>query len=183
VDTDWRDEPALRELSEVLRERIGEEFRAEAEEAERLAAVAARRSRTLIDIATEMRSRGDSVVVTVGGRSVLGTISYVGADFIRLRVAGGSDSIDVNAAVPLTLAVSERQPSGGTDTEPGPTTFRARLLELELDGATVEIMTTDGDAAAGLLRAVGRDHVLVATPDSECFVALSALATVRRVMG
>jgi hypothetical protein len=179
MESDWRDEPALRELSAVLRESVGEEFRAEAEETERLAAVAARRGRTLLDVAAELRSRGDRVAVVAGGRTFLGQVVYVGSDLLRLRLASG-DPVDVNVSVPLTVSVVEQSRSCGVAAGTGPATLRARLLELEIDRAIVEVVTTEGTAVRGRVDAVGRDHLLVRTDDGEVFVSTAAIAAVRR---
>jgi hypothetical protein len=179
VTEDWRDQPTLRELDGELRERIGEEFRAEAEEAERLAALAALRGRDLADVATDLRSRGDAVAVVTAGRTVTGRIVYVGADFFQLRL--GRDVVDVSLGAPLTIRTVERATSGGVAASHGPGTLRARLLELELEDARVEIVTVTGELVTGAVHAVGRDHVLLDGDVGEVYVptAVVALVTTR----
>ena len=56
--------------------------------------------------------------------------------------------------------------------------FRSRLLELEAAGDPVDVALAGDDTLQGALH-VGRDHVLVATPEGEWVAALSALRWVR----
>ena len=83
------------------------------------------------------------------------------------------------------MRVIERAPTGGTRGE-AVTTFRARLLELEMDEADIEVgIAADNipDVVCGRLD-VGRDHVLVhEQDDSEVVIALGATAWVRRAPG
>ncbi len=172
---DWREDPELRELGRELRERMGEEFRGEAEESERAAAVAAARSRSLSELAATLRSRGDIVAVSMGRKSLTGTIVHVGADFFTLRTRGGVAHCSLER--PITLRVVGREHSGGIGPGGGPGTFRARLLELELDGREVELGgLLLGDVQRGRIRVVGRDHVVFRSADGEeWYVSLMSL--------
>lgn len=170
----------LRDLARELRERVGGDFRAEAEEGERLAALAAARSRSLADVAIELRSRGDRVTISVVGRSFTGTIVYSGQDLCTLRGTGGLTDVRLTAAV--QLQVVERATAGGRGHLAGPGTFRARLRELELDDVEVEV---GGPGLPEPLRArivtVGRDHLLVRGRDgTDRYLAESAVAYVRQ---
>ncbi|MDP9021691.1 MAG: hypothetical protein M3N57_03125 [Actinomycetota bacterium] len=176
--SDWRDDPALRGLARELRERIGAEFRFDAEDGERLAAQASLRARSLRDVVVDLRSRGDTVAVRLGGRVLTGRVVFVGNDYVRLRTGAGS--VDVPLDQPLALRVVERARSGGTGRGDGAATFRARLLQLELDRAAVQVDTAVvGDVLRGRLEAVARDHALLHTQDGQewviPFVAIRAV--------
>lgn len=163
-----------------LRQGIGAEVRADAEETERLVALAARRRRSLADVGAELLARGDTVAVDVPGRRFTGTVVHAGADVLRLRTIAGA-AVDVPLRGPVGLAVVERARSGGSDRLDGPASFRSRLLELELAGAAVEL----GDASAGApalgrLSAVAVDHVVLATTaGEERYLSLAAITYVQ----
>lgn len=171
---DWREDPELRELGRELRQRLGGEFRGEAEESERAAAVAAARARTLADVAAALRSRGDLVAVGMSRKSFTGTVVYVGGDFFTLRTPGGLAHCSLER--PITFRVVGRG-SGGIGPSRGPETFRARLLELELDGQAVELGgLLLGDVQRGRIAVVGRDHLIVRAGDGEeWYVSLMSL--------
>lgn len=190
------DEDGLVELDQELRERIGDGFRAEAEEGERLAALAALRGRDLQSVGAELRDRGDRVAVEVAGRTYLGTVVHVGADLIQLRagtrtsgpiaaeptgLASRTSLIDVNLAAPIVLRVVERVTEGGLGPGTGPATFRARLLELEVSRTDVELTAAAlPGPVRGLLAAVARDHLVLVDPDgTEWYVPIATVTTVR----
>lgn len=172
---DWREDPKLRELGRELRERMGGEFRGEAEESERAAAVAAARSRSLAELTAMLRSRGDLVTVSMGRKSLTGTVVHVGADFFTLSTRGGVAHCSLER--PITLRVVGRGQSGGIGPGREPGTFRARLLELELQGQEVELGgLLLGDVQRGRIRIVGRDHVVFQAADGEeWYVSLMSL--------
>lgn len=160
-----------------LRQGVGAELRADAEETERLVALAARRRRTLGDVAAALLARGDRIEVDVPGRRFTGTVVHAGADLLRLRAAGGP--VDVNLRGPVSLQVVERAAAGGSDRSDGAPSFRSRLSELELEGATVEL--GDGrDGLVGRIDVVAVDHVvLVDRVGTERYVARAAITYVR----
>lgn len=183
----------LTELDRELRERVADEFRLEAEEGERLAALAARRDRDLQTVGAELRDRGDRVAVDVAGRRYLGTVVHVGSDLIQLRtgtpgartspsgVVGATSVIDVHIGAQIVLRIVERVAEGGTGPSTGPATFRARLLELEMAGTEVELTAEAvSGVVGGRLTAVARDHVVLVDPDgSEWYVPTATITTVR----
>lgn len=178
--SDWRDDPELAEVARELRERTGPEFREEAEEGERLAALAAARGRTLSDVAAELRSRGDLVSVRTGGRTLTGVVIHAGADFLTLETA--ATTVEVHLRRPVVLTVAERAPSGGREPAGGAATFRGRLLELEMDRAEVDVVVDAVDVLSGRLRVVGRDHIILVDPDGdETFVATAWIDHVARL--
>lgn len=172
---DWREDPELRELGRELRQRVGGEFRGEAEESERAAAVAAARARSLAQIAASLRNRGDLVAIGSGRKLFTGTVVYAGADFVSLRTPGRIVHCSLERAV--TLRVVERGLTGGIGPERGPGTFRGRLLELELDAHEVELGgLVLGDVQRGRIKVVGRDHLVFRGSDGdEWYVSLMAV--------
>lgn len=162
-----------------LRQGIGAELRADAEETERLVAIAARRRRSLADVANDLLARGDTVAVELPGARFTGTIVHAAGDLLRLH--GPAGALDVHLGGPVALTVVERAPTGGIERVDGPASFRSRLLELELDGATVELAH---EAAAGTLvgrlLAVAVDHAVVVDPaGNERHLSLRGLSWVR----
>ncbi|MGH3440869.1 MAG: hypothetical protein ACRDUY_02270 [Nitriliruptorales bacterium] len=177
---DWREDPEFVEVARELREWAGAELREEAEEGERLAALAAARGRTLSDVAAELRSRGDRVAVRTGGRTIAGVVTHAGGDFFTLETA--ATTVEVNLRRPVVLTVVERAPSGGREPAGGAATFRGRLLELEMDDAEIDVVVEGGDVLSGRLGAVGRDHlVLRGAVGEETFVATAAIDHVARL--
>lgn len=171
------DDPALRALGRELREAVGGELRSDAEEAERLAALRARRRRTLAELAAELAVRGDRVAVGLVGVTLHGTVVRAAGDLLTVRTAGGV--VDVNTSAVHTLQVTE--PSTGSAPPPpsGPSGFKARLYELELAGTPV-LLGVAGDELPGRITAVAVDHLLLAGPDgTERAVSLAAVTRVR----
>lgn len=160
-----------------LRQGIGAELRADAEETERLVALAARRRRTLGDVAAALLARGDVVQLDVPGRRFTGPIVHAGADLARVRTRGGP--VDVNLRAAVNLQVVERMATGGTARTDGPPSFRSRLSELELGGDTVEV--GDGrDGIVGRITIVAVDHVVVVDRDGgERFISQRGLTYVQ----
>lgn len=162
-----------------LRQGVGAELRADAEETERLVALAARRRRSLADLAGDLRARGDTVAVDVPGRRFTGVVVHAGADVLRLRTAAGSVDVPLRGAV--GIAVLQRAPTGGADGTDGPASFRSRLLELELAGTPVELGdATTGGPLLGRLAAVAVDHVVLAgAAGDERWLSLAAITYVQ----
>ncbi len=153
-----------------------EEWRTEEEHWTAAAATQWAHGRTLVDIATEVMHRGDTVQALVGPSSFVGRVTYVGRDYLQLNAPGGQVDIRLvlpsaagaNAiGAPLALHIVERARAGGERPAPGADTFRARLLERETGGAPVLI-------GAALLRdtlrgelVVGRDQLMIRGAEGE----------------
>lgn len=154
------------ELSRELRQRVGEEFRAEAEEGERLAELARLRGRGLRELTVELRDRGDRIRLTAAGRSFVGTIDDAGQDHCTLRTQAGTVEVAFGGR-PVQLTVEEPHATDVPDRRSYTTTFRSRLRELEMDGREVEIGVAGmPDALRGRIVAVAQDHVAVDDPDA-----------------
>lgn len=168
------------ELDRELREAVSGEFRRTAEEDEYAARKAALRSRDLPQVAYELLSRGDAVRVIAGATSVRGVISHAHGTLATLTGADGAET-HVNLAGPVVLEVVARSQSGGRTREPyGPESFLARLREIELNQAEIEVITAGEHRPAGRIEAVGTDHLMLAGEVPQ-FVPLAWIAAVRRV--
>lgn len=165
------------ELSSELRRRVGDEFRAEAEEGERLAELARLRARSLGDLAAELRDRGDRVSLTAAGRTFLGTVDEAGRDHCTVRTPAGTVAVPLSGR-PIHLAVVEAHAVEPADPRGYTATFRARLRELEMDGVEVEVgVIGRAEPLRGRLAAVAEDHVLIEDHDgARWYVGWDALA-------
>lgn len=169
------------ELDRELREKVGGEFRRTAEEDEFAARKAALRARDLSQVAYELLSRGDTVRVTIGPTSLRGIITHARGDLATLTTTDGTE-LHVNLSGPIVLDVVERSSTGGRAREQfGPETFIARLRELELGGAAVEVIVGAAEhMPAGRIEAVAVDHVML-SGESVHFVPIAAVGAVRRL--
>lgn len=169
----------LDDLARELRDRVGHELRQEAELIEQDAATVERRRRTLSDLAIELLSRGDSVTVVAGERSIRGRVTYARGEILALQTSSGR--FDVHLASGVVLRVDERTTEGGSPPTAGSDTLRARLLELELAGSSIEVWApAHGVSESGAITAVGRDHLIIADRDGrEWAVPLLDIAWVR----
>jgi hypothetical protein len=121
--------------------------------------------------------RGDTVALRMGDATFTGRIRGVGHDVATIEVGDDRVDVAVHDGSPLVLRVVERARAGGTRGDP-PSTFRARLLELEATRCDVEVGLASGDVLRGPL-VVGADHLIV---DAHV-IARSAVAWVRRGPG
>lgn len=155
---------------------LREEWRAEEEEYGRAAAAQWTHRRRLVDVATELMHRGDTVAITTAGATFTGTVTYVAEDLVTLRTPAGR--VDVHAALPTTVGrdrallpaplvirVVERARAGGLRPGPGVESFRARLHEYEADGREVVVGSSLVTEELRGLITLGRDHVHVRSRD------------------
>ena len=150
----------LDDLGRELRERVGNEMRLEAEMLEQEAASVELRRRELGDVAVELMSRGDLVTVIAGDRQIQGRLEFARGEIASLRTASGL--VDVHLAPGVVLRVDERSSAGGKPPRSGSETMRARMLEHELSSRRVTVWApAPATEVAGLIAAVGRDHVIV----------------------
>ncbi|MGI9648013.1 MAG: hypothetical protein ACR2OI_05795, partial [Acidimicrobiia bacterium] len=96
-----------------------------------------------------------------------------------LETAGGR--VDVNLRSGVAVRVEARATEGGRTPRPGSGTLRARLLEYEMEGSSIEIWAPAHDLeASGPIAAVGRDHLILADSDgSELAIMFKDIAWVR----
>ena len=177
---EWSDDE-FDELAAQLRGEVGSEFRLEAEALEEDAAKLVLRRRTLGDIAVELMNRGDEVGATAAGTTISGVITHAAGDLVIIETS--HSTVSVNLAGPISLRVVRRAQAGGRGRANGSPSYRSRMLELEMSGELVEIVTPlTPDPLVGTISVVGADHVVVIDRDqTEQFVPLSAVAfTIQR---
>lgn len=164
------------DLAAELRGRMGGEFRAEAEALEEDAARYALRRRSLTDVALELMNRGDEIGISGAGASFTGSISHAAGDLVILTTP--HSLVNVNLSGPVALRILRRANAGGHGRSSGSPSFRARMLELEMSGESLEIRSSASPhLLAGTITAVGVDHLVVVDRDRiEWFVPLSTIA-------
>ena len=78
---------------------------------------------------------------------------------------------------PISLHVEKRAQSGGRSRANGSQSYRSRMLELEMSGEFVEIVSSGSRSIEGTISVVGTDHVvLIDRNDTEWFIPLSTIA-------
>ena len=175
------DSGSLDDLGRELRERVGNEIRQEAEMLEQDAAAVELRRRHFADVAIELLSRGDNVTVIAGDRSKRRPLTYARGEIASIATSSGR--VDVHLAAGVVLRVDERTTAGGTAPRSGSDTLRARLLEQEVAGVSVEVWAPAHRVdVRGTIVAVGKDHVIVRDQDgSEWTLPLEGIAWVGRL--
>ncbi len=170
----------IEELGRELREKVAGEFRRTAEEDEHAARKAALRKRDLAQVAYELLARGDTVRVTIGSTQMRGVVTHARGNLATLTT-GDAVEMHLNLDGPLLLDVVERSTAGGSSREQfGPGTFIARMRELELNRAPVEIYLGFTDTRPiGVIDAVAKDHLML-TGETTGFVPLRHVGAVRR---
>jgi len=172
---------SLDDLGRELRERVGNEMRQEAELLEQDAATVELRRRRIADVAIELVSRGDIVTVMAGDRSLRGRLTYARGEIASVEAAVGR--VDVHLLAGVVLRVDERSTTGGVTPRQGSDSLRARLLELELGGTSIEVwVPVHGIDVSGSIVAVGKDHVIVRDQDgAEWIVLFGDIAWIRAI--
>lgn len=175
--TDPFDDAELRARAAALRA----EWRDDEEEWTRAAFERWEHGRTLVDVARDCMHRGDTVVIITAGVAFRGEIVAVGADTARVAV-DRERAVDVNLAgdAPVVLRVDGRVRTRGSHDTDGARTFRARLLEREVDDRVELGAPVLAESLVGTLR-VSADHVRIRTRDgADTFVPLRSVAWVRQ---
>jgi hypothetical protein len=153
------------DIQRELREAVGGEIRAEAEENERLTELGRRRQWDLAEFARRSMNRGDDVTVEASGRTHRGTITAVGTDYLVVETESGV----VEARLPKVIITVWRRRSGGTSLKPAAETWRARLAELEQNGESA-ILLAAGKEIGGVIAVVAADHIEVTDADGTAHV-------------
>jgi hypothetical protein len=157
------------------------EWRADEEEWTAAAVAHWSHGRTLLERARHHMHRGDTLDVELGATHVIGHVVAVGVDVIAVDGIGGRVDLHVHSHAPIAWRVLRAAPSGGSrGLDVG--SFRARVLELEMADARVELGVSVSVGTVHGLLTVGRDHLVVADgDDAETVVALDAVRSVRVV--
>jgi hypothetical protein len=154
---DWSDDP-LESLARELREKVGSEFRAEAETVETETEIGRLRRRAMRDVVREAANRGDRVSVVTAGRTVTGFVAHVGKDYLSLE----TPTEHLDARLDRVAIVVAPSTSGGIHPRGGSITFKARLSEYEQTGERVELAAPRLNAAVqGRIAVVATDHVII----------------------
>ncbi len=156
------------------------EWRADEDEWTRAAVERWQHQRTLLDVIRECMLRGDTIALRLGNITFTGLVQAIGDDLVALDAAEGRVDVRVDDHTQLVARVLEHPHAGGTRGDSA-TTFRARLLELEMNELDVEVgADVAGEVVRGQLT-VGRDHVIVHEKEQiDTVIALAAVAWVRR---
>jgi len=172
------------------------EWRSDEEEWAAAALEQWRHGRTLVDAAREHLHRGDTIAIATAGSRLppTGVVIGVADDVIAIESRGPLADVhladvrrvDVHMVpgAPIAWRVLHRAAHGGTrGIALG--SFRARLLELEMTGARVELGASIGEDQHRGSLTVGRDHVVLVDADDHdedprtWVIALSAVQWVR----
>lgn len=168
----------LEDLAAELRLAVGREIRWEAEDVETDALKLALRKRSLTDAIVELMHRGDTVSLVTRQMTVTGAVTHCRGDLVIVTTPHAT--VSGNLAGPLAVRLVEQARSGGTSSAGGSGSFRSRLLELEMTGEAVGIVTPGTeDVVLGRIDVVGTDHiVLFGTAEAEWYVPLPTIALV-----
>ena len=153
-------DPEFNELARELRQELGDEFRREAEEVERLSELQRVRRRSLSESAAELMARGDVIQVDAAGATFKGQITASHGDLLSLDA--GELEIDVNLGSAVSFVVIERRRQGGLEPATGSRSFRARLAEFEQSGEELTlVLSPSSDHLSGRIKVVASDHAVV----------------------
>ncbi|MDE0675418.1 MAG: hypothetical protein F4Z41_00410 [Acidimicrobiia bacterium] len=171
---------ALSGLARFLRQGVGQEWRAELEATEFETHQHRLRRRTLRDVAGMLLHRGDRLTVQAGGLRLSGQLTSGGQDYVTITTKHLCADVRLDM---VALRVAKRN-SGGARAGGMPSTWRARLTQMELTQETVEVHAPSlGVAQAGKIRAVAVDHVwLVDTAGFDFYVPFEEISVVTRAL-
>jgi hypothetical protein len=155
-EDDWIFDPGLAALSRNMQR----ELREEAEEVESIVAESELRERTMQDVASEARNRGDMISIATSRRTFNGIVVYAGKDFVSVRTE--SFEVDVNLADAAYIRTVEPGRRGGQARTDGPGTFEMRMIERKSPRERVEIgYRRVEETVIGFIASVGQDHVVL----------------------
>ena len=166
------------DLARELRQHVGEEFRAAAEEGEADARKMALRSRTMGHVAYEMMTRGEHVAVHTAETTYRGPIVHSRGDLAIVEASPGT-IVYVNLAGPVLLATTHQATTGHTWDRTAATSFLAALRELDMLGATVDVLAPDPlGHVRGSVEAVTPDHLMLTAKDTTFYIPIIEIAAV-----
>lgn len=152
-------------------------FRGEASEIERDAETARLRSRSLADALVDLGARGDRVRIECGSNAVVGQVMLAEKDVAIVDAA--EREATVNLLGPVTIGLVEAAQQGGLPMRAGIGSFRARLLQFEMSGEPV-VLVTDTASMPGAIGTVAADHVVIDRGTGESYVPLARIGYVTR---
>lgn len=178
-----RDTPTLAARLEGWLADARVEGSADARARERWLHTAAEADATFGGVLLDLAERGAAVAVsTSGGRRHHGGIEVIGADFLALRLASGSEILVALAAVDAVRTAPLVETALGERVVTTELRLVDVLAELGAERARVLLVPADGaESVAGEIRAVGRDVVTIrmdGDPPATAYVPLAAIAEV-----
>jgi hypothetical protein len=165
------------DLAEELRRRMGNEFREEAEEVERLTNLQRRRKASLSEVALAAMHRGDQVTIHARTGDWTGELLAVGDDYVSLQAPNGTIEALLDG-VAFQVVPSR---TGGRSGKAAAATWKARLSEFALSGETVTVVAPDlGLEVIGAIELIARDHAVIINETGRTYIPLLSLAIVLR---
>jgi len=139
----------------------------------------AEESSTLAGVLADLLEAARPVVVhTRSGRRHQGVVRALGADFVAVGAAQGTVLVALAAVASLRGAPGEGSVLGDREVAGARVHLADVAAGLAADRARVLLVTTDGEALAGVLSSVGRDVALLrgtGDPPTTCYVPLAAV--------
>lgn len=137
---------------------------------------------TLVGVLIDLAERGVPVTLQLhGGRRHQGVVRGVGADFVALTIAAGSDVLVAVAGIDTVRTAPDVPATVGDRVADTELLLSDVLAELAADREQVRVVTRDGDAIAGQLRSVGHDVAVLRTQAAQpatVYVAVTAISEV-----
>ena len=152
-------------------------FRGEASDVERDAETARLRSRSLADALADLGARGDRVRVECGTNAIVGRVLVAEHDLAIVDAAEREATVNLHG--PVSIGLVEAAQRGGQAMRGGIGSFRARLLQFEMSGEPV-VVVTDTASQPGTIGTVSVDHVVVDRGSGESYVPLARIGYVTR---
>jgi hypothetical protein len=118
---------------------------------------------TLGGVLTDLAERRAGVTIDAGGRRHTGVIGAIGADFVALHGARGPDVLLPISAVGVVRTAPAVAAAVGDRMVVTELRLADVLAELAADRERVRLVTSGGQAAAGVLRSVGHDVIVLRT--------------------
>lgn len=165
------------DVARTLRQRLLDEFRSEAEDAENDARAAALRSRTMGHVAHECMTRGRHVAVALFARTISGPVVHARGDLAVVGIGDGRYAY-VRLTTALSLRVLTNRSPGRSRDPSAPPSFLAALRMLEIMRTDVEVLAPFPAPPRGALAAVAPDHVVLDMGDESLHVPLSWVGAV-----
>ena len=153
------------------------EFRREAAELERDAETARLRGRTLADALVDLAARGDRVRIECGSNAVVGPVVHAAGDVAIVDASEREATLHLGG--PISVGLVEAAARGGSVGRGASESFRARLLEFEMSGEPV-VVVTDAASHPGTIGTVAVDHVVVDRGTGEWYLPLARIGFVTR---
>jgi len=155
-----------------------DEDRQEAEELEAEVIAEELAGRSLRDVAAEWLDGGDTVTVTVRGRSIAGVVVHAGEDFLTLRSRSGDNDLRFGAIASLVADPKRQGPP--TSRSMHPMRFSGRLREVQASGERVALGGPHLEVEQLIIAVVAADHLLAECRGRPLVVPIAAIDSMLR---